>query len=121
MPVFDDVLETRPWEAIWDCRQIQLQPTRMDYTIITYPDAEAAREVVAGLPAHDTSAGTKSGEPYTAHVWEDSGARGQFNVNMLVSFGSGGESPRSNSLLFVRTWGPTARQDIHSWWADAPL
>ncbi len=121
VPVFDDVLETRPWEAIWDCRQIQLQPTRMDYTIITYPDAEAAREVVAGLPAHDTSAGTKSGEPYTAHVWEDSGARGQFNVNMLVSFGSGGESPRSNSLLFVRTWGPTARQDIHSWWADAPL
>lgn len=121
VPVFDDVLETRPWHAIWDCRQVQLQPTRMDYTIITYPDAEAAREVVAGLPAHDTSAGTKSGEPYTAYIWEDSGARGQFNVNMLVSFGSGEDSPRSNSLLFVRKWGPTARQDIHSWWADAPL
>ncbi|MFI1459368.1 serine/threonine-protein kinase [Nocardia carnea] len=121
VPVFDDVLETRPWDAIWDCRQIQLQPTRMDYTIITYPDAEAAREVITGLPAHDTSAGTKSGEPYTAYVWEDSGARGQFTVNMLVSFGSGEDSPRSNSLLFVRKWGPTARQDIHSWWADAPL
>ncbi|NKY35375.1 protein kinase [Nocardia speluncae] len=121
IPVFGDVLETRPWEAIWDCRQIQLQPTRMDYTIITYPDAEAAREVVAGLPAHDMSAGTKSGEPYTAYIWEDSGGRGQFNVNMLVSFGSNGDSPRSNSLLFVRKWGPTARQDVYGWWADAPL
>ncbi|WP_280437634.1 serine/threonine-protein kinase [Nocardia carnea] len=121
VPVFDEVLETRPWDAIWDCRQIQLQPTRMDYTIISYPDAEAAREVIAGLPAHDTSSGTKSGEPYTAHIWEDAGARGQFNVNMLVSFGTGGDSPRSNSLLFVRKWGPTARQDVHRWWADAPL
>lgn len=121
VPVFDDVLDSRPWDAIWDCRQIQLDPTRMDYTIVTYPDAEAVREVIAGLPAHETSVGTKSGEAYTSHVWEDTGTRGQFTVNMLVSFGSGGDSPRSNSLLFVRKWSPTARQDIHLWWADAPL
>ncbi|MGI5217090.1 serine/threonine-protein kinase [Nocardia sp. CA-290969] len=121
VPVFDEVLESRPWEAIWDCRQIQLQPTRLDYTILTYPDAEAVREVVAGLPPHDSLAGAKAGEPYTARFWEDSGDRGHFTVNMLVTFGAGVDSPRSNSLLFVRKWGPTARADIEQWWAGAPL
>ncbi|MFI5718159.1 protein kinase [Nocardia sp. NPDC051750] len=121
VPVFDEILESRPWEAIWDCRQPQLQPTRMDYTIITYPDAETAREVVAGLPPHDSVSGGKDGEPYTAHFWDDTGDRGRFTVNMLVAFGSGVDSPRSNSLLFVRKWGSTARQDIEEWWADAPL
>lgn len=121
VPVFDEVLESEPWEAIWDCRQIQLQPTRMDYTILTYPDAEAVREVVAGLPPHDSVSGAKAGEPYTARFWEDSGDRGRFNVNMLVTFGSGVDSPRSNSLLFVRKWGPTARAELEQWWAGAPL
>ncbi|WP_280401727.1 serine/threonine-protein kinase [Nocardia carnea] len=121
VPVFEEVLESRPWEAIWDCRQIQLQPTRMDYTVLTYSDAEAVREVVDGLPPHDAVTGTKAGEPYTARFWEDSGDRGRFHVNMLVTFGSGVDSPRSNSLLFVRKWGTTARADIERWWAEAPL
>lgn len=121
VPAFEDVLEARPWEVIWDCRQTQLQGDRMDYTIITYPEAEAAEDVVAGLPAHDTWADTKSSEPFTAYLWEDPRERGRFTVNMLVSFGAGDDSPRSDSLLFVRDWGPTARQEIHRWWSDAPL
>ncbi|MEU1982290.1 protein kinase [Nocardia sp. NPDC019395] len=121
VPVFDDVLESQPWEAIWDCRQTQLQPTRKDYTVITYPDAEAVREVIAAVPQHDSVSGGKDGEPYTAHIWGDPGDRGRVAVNMLVAFGSGVDSPRSNSLLFVRDSGPAARQNIEQWWADAPL
>ncbi|WP_328397806.1 serine/threonine-protein kinase [Nocardia sp. NBC_00416] len=121
VPVFDDMLEARPWESIWDCRQRPLDTTRLDYTIITYPDAQDAREVFESLPPHDSVAGAKSGEPYTAHFWEEPGDRGRSTANMVVSFGSGVDSPRSNSLLFVRHWGAAPRGDIQQWWSSAPL
>ncbi|MEU4430242.1 serine/threonine-protein kinase [Nocardia rhamnosiphila] len=121
VPVFDEILETRPWESIWDCRQRSLEATRLDYTIITYPDAEDTMEVVESLPPHDSVSGAKSGEPYTAHLWEEPGDRGRSTANMVVGFGARTDSPRSNSLLFVRYWGAGARSDIDRWWSDAPL
>lgn len=121
VPVFDEVLETRPWEAVWDCRQRSLEATRLDYTIITYPDVEDTMEVIEGLPPHDSVSGAKSGEPFTAHLWEEPGDRGRSTANMVVGFGSRTDSPRSNSLLFVRYWGTKARNDIEQWWSDAPL
>ncbi|MGW5384545.1 serine/threonine-protein kinase [Nocardia sp. NPDC003963] len=121
VPVFDEVLETRPWESIWDCRQRSLVATRLDYTIITYPDVEDTLEVIESLPPHDSVSGAKSGEPYTAHLWEEPGDRGRSTANMVVGFGSRTDSPRSNSLLFVRYWGTEARDDIDQWWSDAPL
>lgn len=121
VPVFDEVLETRPWESIWDCRQRSLEATRLDYTIITYPDAEDTMEVIESLPPHDSVSGAKSGEPYTAHLWEEPGDRGRSTANMVVGFGARTDSPRSNSLLFVRYWGTGARGDIDRWWSNAPL
>ncbi|GGL38496.1 hypothetical protein GCM10011588_61370 [Nocardia jinanensis] len=121
VPVFDEILETRPWESIWDCRQRSLEATRLDYTIITYPDVEDTMEVIESLPPHDSVSGAKSGEPYTAHLWEEPGDRGRSTANMVVGFGSRTDSPRSNSLLFVRYWGTKARNDIDRWWSDAPL
>jgi serine/threonine-protein kinase len=121
VPVFDEVLETRPWESIWDCRQRSLEATRLDYTIITYPDAEDTMEVIESLPPHDSVSGAKSGEPYTAHLWEEPGDRGRSTANMVVGFGARTDSPRSNSLLFVRYWGAGARGDIDRWWSAAPL
>lgn len=121
VPVFDDVLETRPWESIWDCRQRSLEATQLDYTIITYPGVEDTMEVIESLPPHDSVSGAKSGEPYTAHLWEEPGDRGRSTANMVVGFGSRTDSPRSNSLLFVRYWGTEARNDIEQWWSDAPL
>ncbi|MGW1741551.1 serine/threonine-protein kinase [Nocardia sp. NPDC001965] len=121
VPVFDEVLETRPWESIWDCRQRSLEATRLDYTIITYPEVEDTMEVIESLPPHDSVSGAKSGEPYTAHLWEEPGDRGRSTANMVVGFGSRVDSPRSNSLLFVRYWGTRARSDIEHWWSDAPL
>ncbi|WP_063041462.1 serine/threonine-protein kinase [Nocardia grenadensis] len=121
VPVFDEVLETRPWESIWDCRQRSLEATRLDYTIITYPDAEDTLEVIESLPPHDSVSGAKSGEPYTAHLWEEPGDRGRSTANMVVGFGARTDSPRSDSLLFVRYWGTGARGDIDRWWSNAPL
>lgn len=121
VPVFDKVLETRPWDSIWDCRQRSLEATRLDYTIITYPDAEDTMEVIESLPPHDSVSGAKSGEPYTAHLWEEPGDRGRSTANMVVGFGARTDSPRSNSLLFVRYWGAQARGDIDRWWSKAPL
>ncbi len=121
VPVFDEILETRPWESIWDCRQRSLEATRLDYTIITYPDAEDTMEVIESLPPHESVSGAKSGEPYTAHLWEEPGDRGRSTANMVVGFGARTDSPRSNSLLFVRYWGAAARGDIDRWWSHAPL
>ncbi|MEV0365138.1 serine/threonine-protein kinase [Nocardia fusca] len=121
VPVFDEVLETRPWESIWDCRQRSLEATRLDYTLITYPDAEDTMEVIESLPPHDSVSGAKSGEPYTAHLWEEPGDRGRSTANMVVGFGARTDSPRSNSLLFVRYWGAGARGAIDRWWSAAPL
>ncbi|MEV3960865.1 serine/threonine-protein kinase [Nocardia sp. NPDC050193] len=121
VPVFDDILETRPWDSIWDCRQRSLEATRLDYTIITYPDAEDTMEVIESLPPHDSVSGAKSGEPYTAHLWEEPGDRGRSTANMVVGFGARTDSPRSNALLFVRYWGTGARGDIDRWWSHAPL
>lgn len=121
VPVFEEALESRPWRSIWDCRQQSLSADRMDYTIVTYPTAADAREVVDSLPPNDPVPGGKSGEIFTAHFWDDPGDRGRFTANMVVGFGTGIESPRGNSLLFVRYWGATAREDVEQWWADAPL
>ncbi|MGW0178774.1 serine/threonine-protein kinase [Nocardia sp. NPDC003345] len=119
--IFREMLESRPWEAVWDCRQPTLTPTRMDYTVITYPDAESAREVVDSLPAGDAVSGGKQGEPFTAHFWDEPGDRGRSTTNMVVEFGTGVDSPRGNSILFVRYWGSAARQDVEQWWSRAPL
>ncbi|MEU4314907.1 protein kinase [Nocardia sp. NPDC024068] len=119
--VFREMLESQPWEAVWDCRQPTLSATRLDYTVLTYPDAEAARDVVDSLPPNDSESGDKQGEPYTAHFWDDPADRGRSSTNMVVEFGTGVDSPRGNSLLFVRYWGSAARQDVEQWWSRAPL
>ncbi|WP_051162720.1 serine/threonine-protein kinase [Nocardia brevicatena] len=123
-----DVLETAPWEVLWECRRHDETQAHMSYKILTYDNAADARAVVEELPPHESMAGSKSGALYTSHTWSRPGPPGHsYTTMMVVSFES--DPGRSNSLLYVSYSGeddPGASAlspdiAVTRWWDDAPL
>lgn len=129
-PVGDlsDVLETAPWEVLWECRRHDETQAHMSYKILTYDNAADARAVVEELPPHESSVGSKSGALYTTHTWSRPGPPGRgYTTMMVVGFES--DPVRSNSLLYVSYSGeddPGASAlspdiAVMRWWDAAPL
>lgn len=131
---FDELaLSVGTWTRAWRCDRDVAAITHMNYVVLQFPNAAAARAAVDSLPAHNRTEDRKDGAPVVLHRWIRPDAAGPFaesayTARLVVSFGA--DPQRAAFLLSVAYHSgaggtdepqPSAQAAIDDWWERAPL